>query len=80
MMFCDFFELSQEVWNPEDTDEYWEWAEGKAYEFYKKYKTPYAREFAAGLMNALNSVCQERKEKNDTKKKNESGVGANDAD
>lgn len=80
MMFQDFFKLSQEVWEPEDTDEYWEWAKDKAYEFYQKYKTPYAREFAAGLMIALESVCKERKEKNDTEKGNESSTGSDDAD
>lgn len=79
-MFQDFWELAQEIWEPEDTDEYWEQAKGKAYEFYQKYKTLYAREFAVGLINALDSVCKERKEKSDTEKEDEPSVGAHDAD
>lgn len=58
-MFQDFWELAQEIWEPEDTDEYWELVGEKTKEFYEKYRTPYACGFAVGLVNTLDEVWKE---------------------
>lgn len=60
-MFQDFWKLAQEIWEPEDTNEYWQEVIGKTDEFYRKYKTPYAREFAIGITNALDRVHKDRR-------------------
>ena len=83
-MFQDFWKLAQEIWEPEDTDEYWESVDKKTKVFYEKYHTlssnvnnfiRYARGFAIGIINALDSVYKERKKtEHDTEKRNESGI------
>lgn len=74
-MFQDFWKLAQEIWEPEDTDEYWEAVDKKTKVFYEKYHTLYARGFAIGIINALDSVYKERKKtEHDTEKRNESGI------
>lgn len=75
-MFQDFWKLCQDIWEPEDADEYWQYVISETDKFYQKYRTPYAREFAIGITNALDQVYKERKKVgNDTKKENESGSG-----
>lgn len=79
-MFQDFWRLCQDIWEPEDADEYWQYVISETDKFYQKYHTPYALEFAKGITNALDKVHKERKKAgNDTKKANESGSGAIDA-
>lgn len=60
-MFQDFWKLAQEIWEPEDTDEYWESVDKKTKVFYEKYHTLYAREFAIGITNALDRVHKDRR-------------------
>lgn len=52
-MFQDLWKLCQELWVPEDTDEYWRQVAEKTFEFTKKYDTPFAHYFAVGFLNAL---------------------------
>ncbi len=57
-MFQDFWKLSQELWEPESNDGYWEKVIRLTDEFYQKYRTPYAKGFALGLVNALDDVSK----------------------
>lgn len=63
-MFTDFWKLCQKYWEPEQTDEYWECAVKEFDSFYKKYRTPYAKHLAVGMLNALEET-EKGKRKND---------------
>lgn len=55
-MFMDYWALCQKYWEPEDNDTYWESLTSATDDFWKKYKTTFARELALSLVNE-----QERK-------------------
>lgn len=59
-MFQDLWKLAQEIWEPEDTDEYWNEVIEKTRQFHGKYRTPYSLELACGLENAVNRACKEK--------------------
>ena len=52
-MFADYWKLCQELWEPENTDEYWENVIKMTDLFYKKYKTPFAKDLTVALVNDL---------------------------
>lgn len=58
-MFTDYWKLCQGLWNPEQTDKYWEEVIRQTDLFYKKYKTP----FAKGLVVALAEELDRRSRK-----------------
>lgn len=60
-MFQDFWKLAQDLWIPEDTEEYWQEVMNRTNEFHEKYKTPYAKHFAVGFLNALDEVSRKGK-------------------
>jgi hypothetical protein len=58
MLFQDYWELTRDLWNAENSEEYWERAIGKTDEFYKKYIG--VKDYASGLVVTL--MCElERK-------------------
>lgn len=58
MMFLDFWNLCKRFWTPEQKDDYWKDLINETDKFYKKYHTPYAKNFALGLVNALDEVSR----------------------
>lgn len=52
-MFQDYWKLIQNNWDVEDNDEYWQEAIRQTDEFYKKYKTEFAKDLAVAYMNEL---------------------------
>lgn len=61
-LFNEFWSLCQELWNADQTDEYWENAIHKADAFYKRHNTQFARSLANSLMDELERQCKaERK-------------------
>jgi len=59
-MFQDYWKLCQELWVPEDRDEYWSWVVKRVSEFMEKYENmDLAKKIALGLLDTL-----EEKERN----------------
>ncbi len=52
--FSDLWKLSQMVWVPENTDDYYEDALRKITEFDAKYNTPYSQHFSEALIKTIN--------------------------
>lgn len=60
-MFQDFWKLAQDLWIPEDTEEYWQEVMSRTNEFHEKYKTPYSKHFAVGFVSALDEELRREK-------------------
>lgn len=58
IMFMDFWNLCQEYWEIEDTDEYWENLVKNADIFYRKHNHRFARELAIAFVNYLEYVSK----------------------
>ena len=52
-MFTDYWKLCQELWESEQTDEYWENVIKMTDEFYKKYQTQFVKDLTVALVNDL---------------------------
>ena len=57
-LFKDFYILCQELWEPEQTDGYWEDVKKQADVFYKKYNTSFAKALAVALVEDLDRRCR----------------------
>ena len=53
LLFTEYWNLCQELWNADQTDEYWKNAIRKADAFYKRHKTQFARSLVNALMDEL---------------------------
>ena len=51
-MFSDYYKIYQDFYVPEDNNAYWESLIHAVDEFYKKYKTKLAKEFAIAYLNS----------------------------
>lgn len=61
LLFTEYWDLCQELWNTDQTDEYWEYAIHKANAFYKRHNTQFARSLANALMDELERRSKENK-------------------
>lgn len=52
-MFQDYWNLCQKIWEPEESDEYWERAIDLCDKFHKKYNTEFSKHAAVAIVNAL---------------------------
>lgn len=59
-MFNDYWKMCQELWIPEDEDEYWEKVIDLSNEFYKKYQNPFAKSLAMALVEELDRKWKEQ--------------------
>lgn len=58
-MFMEYWAMCQELWLPNESDEYWELVVKKTNDFYKKYNTLFARKLALSLVDCLESRMKE---------------------
>lgn len=61
LLFTEYWDLCQELWNADQTDEYWECAIHKADAFYKRHNTQFARSLVNALMDELERRSKENK-------------------
>lgn len=69
LLFMDFWNLCQKFWVPEDTEGYWEAVISETDEFYKKYRTGFARRLVVVLIGNLESKMREERENGSTDEK-----------
>ena len=63
-MFTDYWKMCQELWIPEDQDEYWEKVIDLSDKFYKKYQNPFARSLTIAIVEELDRKWKERRDRN----------------
>lgn len=60
-MFQDYWKLLQENWIVEDKDSYWDKVVSDCDHFYKKYKTPFAKDLILVYTNELERKCRDER-------------------
>lgn len=59
-MFQDYWNLCQELWIPEESDDYWDKVLESVDKFYKKYGTIFAKHLSIALENTLDERWKNR--------------------
>lgn len=60
-MFVDFWNICQDYWEPEDTDEYWEKVIDRMNFFTNKYKLEFATKMANAFIESQEKILKEKK-------------------
>lgn len=58
MLFQDYWNLCQSVWEPDETDPYWQEAVKRVEAFCEKYGTEFAKDLALALLNDMERRCK----------------------
>lgn len=58
MLFQDYWNLCQSVWEPDETDPYWQEAVRRIEAFCEKYETEFAKDLALALLNDMERRCK----------------------
>lgn len=60
-MFMDFWKMCQKHWIPDETEEYWIALSNDINDFYKKYKTSFAKRLYWALHQEMEQKMKDRK-------------------